>query len=116
MSTSRVAVLGGGVMGATVAAGVLAADWSPDDVVVAEPRPERRAELAERHGLATVASAAEAVRGAGVVVVAVKPNQVATVLEEVSRELADDVLVVTVAAGLPAAFYEQRLPSGTPLV
>lgn len=116
MSTPKVAVLGGGVMGATVAAAVVAAGWQASEVTVAEPRPERRAELAERHGLATAASAAEAVRGAGVVVVAVKPNQVATVLEEVSRELADDVVVVTVAAGLPAAFYEQRLPSGTPLV
>ena len=116
MSTPKVAVLGGGVMGETVAAAILAAGWDAGLVTIAEPRPERRAELTERHGVATAASARESVHGAGVVVVAVKPNQVAAVLEEISRELAEDVVVVTVAAGLPAAFYESRLPAATPLV
>lgn len=116
MSTPKVAVLGGGVMGETVAAAVLAAGWDAGLVTVAEPRPQRRAELTERHGLATASTAREAVAHAVVVVVAVKPNQVAAVLEEVSQELADDVVFVTVAAGLPAAFYESRLPAGTPVV
>jgi len=116
MSTPKVAVLGGGVMGETVAAAVLAAGWAGGDVTVAEPRAERRAELAAAHGLVTTPTAAEAVAGAGVVVVAVKPHQVGAVLEEVAPALGSDVVVVTVAAGLAAAFYEARLPAGTPVV
>ncbi|NLF04319.1 MAG: pyrroline-5-carboxylate reductase [Actinomycetales bacterium] len=116
MSTPKVAVLGGGVMGTTVASAVLAAGWDGADVTVAEPRAERRAELTAEHGLATAETAAEAVAGAGVVVVAVKPNQVGAVLEEVAPALEADVVVVTVAAGLAAAFYEERLPAGTPVV
>lgn len=116
MSTSKVAVLGGGVMGETVAAAILAAGWSAESVTVAEPRAERRAEIAGRHGVATTATATEAVRGAGVVLVAVKPNQVDSVLAEVREHLEPHVVLVTVAAGLPAAFYEQRLPEGTPVV
>jgi len=116
MSTPKVAVLGGGVMGETVAAAVLAAGWAGWSVTVAEPREARRAELAEKHGLAAAATAAEAVAGAGIVVVAVKPNQVGAVLDEVAGALDEGVVVVTVAAGLPAAFYEERLPQGTPVV
>src|SRR5690606_37009294 len=104
MSTPKVAVLGGGVMGETVAAAVLAAGWAGWSVTVAEPREARRAELAEKHGLAAAATAAEAVAGAGIVVVAVKPNQVGAVLDEVAGALDEGVVVVTVAAGLPAAF------------
>lgn len=116
MSTPKVAVLGGGVMGETVAAAVLAAGWAGSSVTVAEPREARRAELAEKHGLAAAATAAQAVAGAGIVVVAVKPNQVGAVLDEVAGALDEGVVVVTVAAGLPAAFYEERLPQGTPVV
>ena len=116
MGSPKVAVLGGGVMGETVAAAVLAAGWEPGSVTVAEPRAERRAELSEQHGLATADSAAAAVSGAGVVLVAVKPNQVGAVLEEIAEALEPEVVVITVAAGLPASFYESRLPSGTPVV
>lgn len=116
MGSAKVAVLGGGVMGETVAAAVLAAGWEPGSVTVAEPRAERRTELSERHGLATADTAAEAVSGAGVVLVAVKPNQVDAVLEEIAEALEPEVVVITVAAGLPASFYESRLPAGTPVV
>jgi len=116
MSTPKVAVLGGGVMGETVAVAVLAAGWEAGSVTVAEPRAERRTELTDRHGLATAETATAAVAGAGVVVVAVKPNQVGAVLEEVAAAMEADVVVVTVAAGLPAYFYESRLPEGTPVV
>lgn len=116
MSTPKVVVLGGGVMGETVAAAVLAAGWAGWQVTVVEPREARRAELADKHGVATAASALEAVGGAGVVLVAVKPNQVGAVLEEIASGLDEGVVVVTVAAGLPASFYEERLPAGTPVV
>ena len=56
MSTPKVAVLGGGVMGETVAAAVLAAGWDAGLVTVAEPRAERRAELTGTHGFAGVAT------------------------------------------------------------
>jgi pyrroline-5-carboxylate reductase len=38
------------------------------------------------------------------------------VLEEITGAVRPGTLVVTVAAGLPVAFYEQRLPQGTPVV
>ncbi len=116
MSTPKVAVLGGGVMGETVAAAVLAAGWEPSEVTVAEPRAGRRTELTDRHGLDTADTAVGAVAGAGVVVVAVKPYQVGSVLQEVAAALAPGAVVVTVAAGVPSSFYEERLPAGTPVV
>lgn len=116
MSTSKIAVLGGGVMGETVAVAVLAAGWDPAAVVVVEPRAERRDQLAAKHGLTTSERAADAVTGADAVVVAVKPDQVTTVLTEVAGALTYGAVVVTVAAGLPASAYESRLPAGTPVV
>jgi len=115
-SLPRVAVLGGGVMGGTIVGALLAAGWGPDAVVVSEKDQARGEALRKTHGVALDPSLSSAVSGVGVVVVAVKPQDVADVLAIVGPALAPDALVVSVAAGLPAAFFEARLPAGTPVV
>ena len=112
----RLAILGGGVMGEALLAGALDSGWGVDDVVVTEPYPARAAELTTRYGVRCVASSADQVRDADVVVVALKPKDVAGVLAEIAGSLRPRTLLVSVAAGLPCAFYEQRLPAGTPMV
>lgn len=116
MSVGRVAVLGGGVMGEALAGAVLRAGVRTSDVVVAEKAPTRAREVADRLGVATTADVAEAVAGAAVVLVAVKPQDVAAALTAAAPALDADALVISVAAGLPIAFYEARLPAGTPVV
>ncbi|KZM78289.1 pyrroline-5-carboxylate reductase [Cellulosimicrobium sp. I38E] len=112
----RLAVLGTGIMGETVLAGALAAGWDPADVVATVRRAERGEELAARHGVATTQDNVEAVRGAGVVVVAVKPKDVAALLAEVRDAVGAGTVVVSVVVGLPTSFYEDRLPAGTAVV
>lgn len=112
----RLAVLGGGVMGEALLAAALRGGLPPGDVTVAEPTPTRAAELAERHGVAVTEDAARAVAGADVVLLAVKPDVVPAVLGQVAAALAPGTVVVTVAAGVPVARYEELLPAGTPVV
>jgi pyrroline-5-carboxylate reductase len=115
-AVGRVAVLGGGVMGEALVGAVLRAGVGASDVVVAEKAAARAREVADAHGVSTTPSVADAVAGADVVLVAVKPQDVAAALADAGRALAPGALVVTVAAGLPIAFYEARLPAGTPVV
>lgn len=112
----RVAVLGGGVMGETVVSALLAAGWSADDVDVTEQYAARATELAQRFGVNASDTNADTARHAQVVVVALKPHVVGPVLEEIAGSVRPGTLVVSVAAGLPVAFYEQRLPEGTAVV
>jgi pyrroline-5-carboxylate reductase len=112
----RLAILGGGVMGEALLAGALGSGWAPDDVVVTEPYPARAADLTARYGVSCVVGSAEPVREADVVIVALKPKDVGGVLAEIAGSLRPGTLLVSVAAGLPCAFYEQRLPAGTPMV
>lgn len=53
---------------------------------------------------------AEAVRGAEIVVLGVKPWMVADVAREIAPEIADGTIVVSVAAGVPASQIEAELP------
>ena len=71
----RIAILGCGKIGEALLAGLLSTGWRrADELVVTARRDERLAELAERHGVVATRSNAEAVSGAGVVVIAVKPQ------------------------------------------
>ncbi len=112
----HVAVLGGGVMGETLVSALLAAGWTPDDVDVTERSAARATELSGRYGVRAADTNAKAASRADVVLVAVKPQVVADVLAEVAPRLRPGTLVVTVAAGLPIAVYEDALAAGTAVV
>ena len=112
----RLAVLGTGVMGETVLSGALSGGWEPGDVVATVRRAERGDELAERFGVDVTQDNRAAVRGAGVVVVAVKPKDVGALLADVHDDVAPGTVVVSVVVGLPTSFYEDRLPAGTAVV
>lgn len=113
---ARVLVVGGGVMGGTLVTALLAAGWSARDVEVVETDPGRAEALRRAHGVATSASAAAAAPRADIVLVAVKPDVVGEVLAQVGPALRHGAPVISVAAGVPLAFYEERLPAGTPVV
>src|SRR6478736_2364920 len=81
--TPQVAVLGGGVMGETLLSALLAAGWGAAQVEVTERAVERAGELAKTYGVRTGASNAQAAGRADVVLIAVKPNVVASVLDEI---------------------------------
>jgi len=112
----RLAVIGGGRMGEAIVGGLIAADaFEPSRIVVAEPDPARRAILSERHGVTAVASGAEALAGADVVILAVKPQVIDAVVTSLAPSVGDAV-VVSIAGGVTCARLESMLPSGTHVV
>ena len=111
----RVAILGGGVMGETLLAALLASGRRPADLVVSEKLEGRADELRARHGV-TVTDPAEAVVGAEVVIVAVKPQDVAALIEAIGPAVDPAATVVSLAAGIRTAAYEEGLPEGVAVV
>jgi len=112
----RLTFLGTGNMGEALLAGALASGVEPSDVVATVRRPERGRELEGRYGVRSTTDNAAAVAGARVVVVGVKPKDAATMLDAVGRALGPEAVVVSVVAGLPVRFFEERLPAGTRVV
>ena len=110
-----VAVLGGGVMGETLLSGLLRAGRPAGSLLVCEPRPERAAELTERYGVRAVDSATAA-READTLALVVKPQDMATVLDEIRDHVSPGTLVVSLAAGITTATLEAGLPEGTAVV
>lgn len=112
----RVTLIGTGVMGGAILAALTAAGAPRRDVAVVDAVPGRAATVAAARGVRAVERIADAAAGADVVVVAVKPKDVAAVLADLAGAVGPQTVVVTVVAGLEAAFYERRLPAGVPVV
>ncbi|MFM7617228.1 MAG: pyrroline-5-carboxylate reductase [Actinomycetes bacterium] len=112
----RIAILGGGRMGEALVAGLLDAGYDADAIAIAEARAERRQELERAApGTRVGPSAAWAVADADVVVVAVKPNDVAGVLDGAIDALGAHACIVSIAAGVTIADLEAHAP-GRPVV
>ena len=110
----RIAILGTGRIGEALLAGLLSSGWS--DIVATSRSEARAAELHERHGVETTTSNADAVSGAAMVVVAVKPQDIDALLASIHDAVTPQQTVLTVAAAIPTAYIEQRLPDGVPVV
>jgi pyrroline-5-carboxylate reductase len=97
--------------------GILSADWrTPAEVVVTSRRPERLDDLRERFGVEGTSDNAAAVAGAGLVLVSVKPQDMAVVLAEISSSLTGEQTLLSVAAGTTTQFIEGHLPKGSRVV
>lgn len=112
---TTIAVLGAGKIGEALLSGLLQGGRNAADLLFTERHPERAAELTERYGVAAV-EVADAAKRADVLVVAVKPQDIDPVLDELAPLLGSGALVVSLCAGLPTALYERRLAEGTPVV
>jgi pyrroline-5-carboxylate reductase len=96
----RVAIVGAGVMAEAMIAGLLADHAvTPSRLVASHPRRDRRQALSARHGINVIAKNAEAVANADIVVLAVKPQMLGSVMREVAPALAKGQMVLSIVAG-----------------
>jgi pyrroline-5-carboxylate reductase len=115
----RIGFLGGGAMGEALAAGVLAAGARKEHVRAADPDPARRKQLERALGIAAGDDNAGVVEASDVVVLAVKPGLVASVLGALGGPGASALarpLWVSIAAGVPLAALAAALPPGARIV
>jgi pyrroline-5-carboxylate reductase len=110
----RLAILGAGKIGESLLSGLLSSGWT--DVVVTARRQERIDELGERYGVKGTLVNADAITGAKVVVIAVKPQDIETLLAEIASAVSPDQTVLSVAAAIPTSAIERQLTDRVPVV
>ncbi len=113
----KIAVLGAGKIGESLVSGLLSSGWrAPEEIVATARREDRLAELSQRYGIATTRSNREAVAGAGVVVIAVKPQDIEELLGELIGVVTPAQTVLSIAAAIPTSLIERHLGDAVPVV
>jgi pyrroline-5-carboxylate reductase len=110
----KIALIGAGVMGESVLAGILRSGVKPTEINIAEIRPQRAGELTEKYGV-SCSDALTAVAGVDTVLLVVKPQDIADVLVEISTALDPNTLIISLAAGITTASMEKHLAPGQPV-
>ena len=111
MTKYRLAVVGGGNMGAALVGGLLQAGWSAGDMAVVEVSEERATQLTEMFpGVTVVAD----VPSCAAALIAVKPYDVATACTAAAHAGATRVL--SIAAGIGTAVLQQAAGPGVAVV
>ena len=113
MKDRRIGMLGAGNMAGAMIRGLLASkSLTPDQIRGSDVRTEHLAELEKTYGIKTHADNAELLAWANVVVLAVKPQVIDRVLDQLGGDFSSDTLVISVAAGVPLRAIEARLRDG----
>lgn len=97
-----ISFIGGGAMCEAILKGILVAKGAtPDEITIAEPRKIRRNELSKKYGVITTASNLNAVsNNADIIVLAVKPQVVSFVLNEIDKSISTRQLLLSIVAGV----------------
>lgn len=113
----RIVFLGAGNMAEALIRGLLDRGVvCARQLLVTDVRPERLTHFAKKYRVAGSSNNVEAAQSAEVIVLAVKPQQLAGVLEQIAGHVSSGTLVLSIAAGVRTARIEKLLGSNVPVV
>jgi pyrroline-5-carboxylate reductase len=112
---SQVAVIGAGIMGEALIAALISSGVNPELITISEKRADRSAELVAQYSIRQ-APLATNVAAADALLLVVKPQDMAGVLEEIKGSINPSAVVITFAAGKTISFISNALGTGNPVV
>jgi pyrroline-5-carboxylate reductase len=117
MVAKKIALIGAGNMGTALLRGILASEWGrKENLIASHPKRSRSIALAAELGIAVTNSNDEAAHQAQIVILAVKPQILESVLGEIRLARRRDALLISIAAGFPTARIEASIGGAVPVV
>src|SRR6187549_3371686 len=117
MKSRRIGMLGAGNMASALIRGLLASkSVTKEQITASDVRADHLKELETQYGIKTFADNRELAAASNLVVLAVKPQVVDRVLDQMADAFAPDTLLVSIAAGVPIRSLEARLPEHVRIV
>lgn len=80
-----------------------------DGILVSEPREERRKYLEQTYGIKTTQSNREVASLCNIIILAIKPQNMAEVLDEIGDLITDEKTVVSIAGGITFSYLQSKL-------
>lgn len=115
MSNMRIAFIGAGNMASSLIGGLLAKGLNAARIRASDPGAETRARVSAEHGIELFSDNAQAVQDADVIVIAVKPQVMKAVCQDLRAHLKPHQLLISIAAGITCTSLQNWL-GNQPLV
>jgi pyrroline-5-carboxylate reductase len=112
----KIAFIGGGNMATALISSLFASRHNVDRIKVADPGTGVRERLQRRWPVTCFGTASEAIKGMDAIVLAVKPQILPLVLEEIKDLVTHEQLVISIVAGIPTSQIAEKLASNPPIV
>ncbi len=117
MVKGNIGFIGGGNMGEAIIKGLLKANVvRANQIHVCDIRKERLAYLQKTYHIQTTEKIGDLVGNVQIIVLAVKPQDVGSVLEEIKDKITPQQLLISIAAGISTQYIESFLPEEVPVV
>lgn len=116
MNQLNISFLGGGNMASSIIGGLIDAGLSPQLISVSDPVEDSLSRLRTRWPVNTTTNNIEAVKNADVIVLAVKPQVLLGVCEELKHALSQGVLILSIAAGMSSGKIDGTLGANQAIV
>lgn len=117
MEAQKIAFIGAGNMANALINGLIADGFPPENIWASDPSDKNLAALEQQLGIQTCSDNRVAVSHANVVVLAVKPQFIADICQEISEDVAvRKPLVISVAAGIEIHSITRHLSENTAIV
>src|SRR5688500_2989192 len=111
----NITFIGGGNMACALIGGLLQQDYSPAQIRIVEVSADTREKIKHEFGVETTAELLHGVTDSDVIVLAVKPQQLSAVAQQLAPLLANH-LVISIAAGIRAGDLSRWLGGHTRVV
>ena len=113
----KIGFIGSGKMAGAIIKGLIKTDFAkPDNLLATQVEQTGLDEKSKELGIRIILSNIELVKNSDVIFVAVKPNQVMGVLEEIKPFVTPEKLIVSIAAGVNLNKLESNLPDKTRVI
>jgi pyrroline-5-carboxylate reductase len=109
--------IGGGNMGEAMIKGLLKSKlYKPEEILVSDIRKQRSQYLKETYQVKTFTNSVTMSKTCQIIILAVKPQDVAIVLDELKHVITPNHLLISIAAGVSTSFLESFFAKGIPVV
>lgn len=113
----KIGFIGGGKMGGALLGGIVSRNLIPvKDIVVSDVDAKRRKELEALYNVRTTGDNLQAAKDSGIIILAIKPQNMAEILAEISPAVDKNKLVISIAAGIPIKLLEDHLKKAVHII
>ncbi len=110
LKDKKISIIGTGNMGEAIVSGLISSEsTNPENIICTDVRDDKIKSVKDKYGVVTTKNNIEAVEASEIVIYAVKPQIIASVLKETASCLDMSKLIISIAAGVPLVAIESCL-------